>query len=280
MGKLEGKVALITGAARGQGRAHAIKLASEGADIIAIDICRQISSIQYSLASSDDLAETQKAVEALGRRIEIFEADTRNFGELEEATRAGVSALGALDIVCANAGIFPLAASPEPDTFAKRAETWRDTIDVNITGTWHTLEATIPILKEQQRGGAIVITSSTAGLKGLTIGDSNLVAYVASKHALTGMVRGYAKDLAPYWIRVNSIHPTGVHTPMIDNDVVGQRVTSQPELAGIVSNALPIDALQPEDVSEAVLFLVSDSGKFTTGTALLVDAGFNLVAPG
>jgi SDR family mycofactocin-dependent oxidoreductase len=280
MGRVEGKVALITGAARGQGRAHAIKLANEGADIIAIDICKQIGSIQYPLASSDDLDETRKAVEATGRQIKTFVADTRNFAELEEATRAGVSALGSLDIVCANAGIFPLTASAEPDAFAKRAETWRDTIDVNITGTWHTLEATIPILKEQQRGGAIVITSSTAGMKGLTMGDSNLVAYVASKHALTGMVRGYAKDLAPHWIRVNSVHPTGVHTPMIDNDVVGRRVTSQPELAGIVTNALPIDALQPQDVSEAVLYLVSDSGRFTTGSALLVDAGLNLVAPG
>jgi len=280
MGKLEGKVALITGAARGQGRAHAVKLASEGADIVAIDICKQIDSIQYSMASLDDLDDTRKAVEHTGRRIKTFAVDTRNFTELEEATREGVAALGSLDIVCANAGIFPLTASAEPDTFAKRSQTWRDTIDVNITGTWHTLEAAIPILKEQKRGGAIVITSSTAGLKGLTMGDSNLVAYVASKHALTGMVRGYAKDLAPYWIRVNSIHPTGVHTPMIDNEVVGQRVASQPELAGIVTNALPIDALQAEDVSEALLYLVSDSGKFTTGSALLVDAGLNLVAPG
>jgi SDR family mycofactocin-dependent oxidoreductase len=280
VGKVQGKVALITGAARGQGRAHAVKLASEGADIIAIDICKQISSIHYSMASLDDLDETRKAVEATGRRIETFAVDTRDFAELERATRAGVAALGSLDIVCANAGIFPLAPSPEPDTFAQRSQTWRDTIDVNITGTWHTLEATVPILKEQQRGGAIVITSSTAGLKGLTMGDSNLVAYVASKHALTGMVRGYAKDLAPHWIRVNSIHPTGVHTPMIDNEVVGQRVASQPELADIVTNALPIDALQPEDVSEALLYLVSDSGRFTTGSALLVDAGLNLVAPG
>ncbi len=280
MGQLDGKVALITGAARGQGRSHALRLAQEGADIIALDICAQVDSVNYPMSTPDDLKETVAQVEALDRRIVARQADIRDLGQLQEAVTAGVAELGRLDIVSASAGIFCIGTDPQPKDPAVREAIWRDTIDTNLGGVWHTLEATVPILKEQGRGGAIIITSSTAGLKGSTYNDLSLVAYVAAKHGLTGLMRGYAKDLAPYSIRVNSVHPTGVNTMMATNDVMVERSTQDPEFVKVMANALPVDIVDPVDISNAVLYLAADSGRYVTGVALSVDAGFNVVAGG
>lgn len=280
MGQLDGKVALVTGAARGQGRSHAIRLASEGADIIAIDICRQIDSVAYDLSKEEDLSETQRLVEKLDRRVVAKVADTRDLAQLQEAVSAGVAELGRLDIVCANAAIFCIqneAQPPDPDL---RARIWKDTLDVNLTGTWHTLEATVPILVEQGRGGAIIVISSTAGLKGSTYNDLGLTAYVAAKHGLTGVVRGYAKDLATHSIRVNSIHPTGVHTVMAENDTMAARVETDPDLLRVMANALPVDAIDPVDISNGIVYLAADSGRYITGVSLSIDAGFNVVGGG
>jgi SDR family mycofactocin-dependent oxidoreductase len=280
MGQLDGKVALITGAARGQGRSHAIRLAQEGADIIAVDICAQVDTVNYPMSTPDDLKETATLVEALDRRIVTRQADIRDLAQLREAVNAGVAELGGLDIVSANAGIFCIDVDPQPSDPARRAAVWQDTIDTNLTGTWHTLEATVPILIEQGRGGAIIITSSTAGLKGSTYNDLSLTAYTAAKHGLTGLMRGYAKDLAPYSIRVNTVHPTGVHTMMPENETMAKRIEKDPDLIKVMANALPVDAVDPLDISNAVLFLAADSGRYVTGVALSVDAGFNVVAGG
>jgi SDR family mycofactocin-dependent oxidoreductase len=281
MTELDGKVALITGAARGQGRSHAIHLAREGADIIAIDLAGQIPSVTAPLSRPEDLEQTKKEIEALGRRIVTKQADTRDFDQLEAAVTEGIAELGSgLDIVLANAGIFAIAPEAQPRDHALRAAIWKETLDVNVTGTFNTLEITAPLLAEQGRGGVIVVTSSTAGLKGYTYRDLALTAYVTSKHALTGLVRGYATDFAKYNVRVNSIHPTGVHTMGIDNAVVSQRVNDDPGLLTILQNALPIDALDVEDVSRGILYLVGEGGRYITGSALVIDAGFNLVGNG
>jgi SDR family mycofactocin-dependent oxidoreductase len=280
MGQLDGKVAFITGAARGQGRSHAIRLAQEGADIIAVDICAQIDTVNYPMSSLEDLKETARQVEALDRRIVTRQADVRDARQLKDAVAAGVAELGRLDIVCANAGIFCIDVEAQPSDPERREAIWRDTIDTNLTGVWHTLETTVPILIEQGRGGAIIITSSTAGLKGSTYNDLPLTAYVAAKHGLTGLMRGYAKDLAPYSIRVNTVHPTGVHTMMPENETMAKRIEKDPDLIKVMANALPVDAVDPVDISNAVLYLAADSGRYVTGVALSVDAGFNVVAGG
>lgn len=280
MGQLDGKVALITGAARGQGRSHAVRLAEEGADIIAVDICEQVGTVSYPMSTMEDLKETQRQVEALGQRVVARPADTRDLPKLREAAAAGVDELGRLDIVSANAGIFCIDVDPQPQDPARRAQVWKDTVDTNLTGTWHTLEATVPLLIEQGQGGAIIVTSSTAGLKGSTYNDLALTAYTAAKHGITGLMRGYAKDLAPYSIRVNTVHPTGVHTMMPENDTMAARLEKEPELLSVMANALPVDAVDPVDISNAVLYLAADSGRYVTGVTLSVDAGFNLVAGG
>jgi SDR family mycofactocin-dependent oxidoreductase len=280
MGELDGKIALITGAGRGQGRSHALHLAAAGADIIAIDVCKDVDGIPYPMSTHSDLAETQKLVEALGCRVVARQADVADAAQLEAAVAAGVEELGGLDIVIANAGVFPISQERRPADSRVRTRLWKQTLDTNITGTWNTLEATTPILVEQGRGGAVVITGSIAAAKGLTYRDVGLTAYVVSKHALTGLVRGYAKDLAEFNIRVNAVEPTGVHTMMIDNPVVGARIDDDPAMAVLFQNALPVDAIDVADVSRAVLYLVGESGRYITGSRLVIDAGHNLVATG
>ncbi len=271
MGRVEGKVAFVTGAARGQGRSHAIRLAEEGADIIAVDICAQIDSVGYPMATPDDLAQTVKEVEALDRRIVATQADVRDYTALKTAVDDGVAQLGRLDIVAANAGI----ASFEP-TDSMDEQMWQDMIDVNLTGVWHTVKAAIPHLRAAG-GGSIILTSSTAGIKGM----GNLAHYVAAKHGVVGLMRTLANELAPDMIRVNSVHPTSVSTDMIHNSVtyelfapdldhptrdqIGERFQAM--------NALPIPWVEPRDISNAVLFLASDETRYITGVTLPVDAG-------
>jgi SDR family mycofactocin-dependent oxidoreductase len=273
MGVLEGKVAFITGAARGQGRSHAVRLAQEGADIIAIDICAQPSTVSVPGATQEDLNETAHLVEELDRRIVARVADVRDVRRLDEVVREGVAELGRLDIVVANAAVWAVGAS-EPESLEDRQQVWRETLDINLSGQFNTLEATVPTLVEQDDGGAIVLTSSTAGLKSMSINSLAQTAYTAAKHGVVGLMRNYAVELAPHRIRVNTIHPTSVHTPMIENDVTTAYLEEHPDLAGLMSNLLPVDAVDPVDISNGVLFLVSDAGRYVTGVTLPVDAGF------
>ena len=266
MSGLEGKVAFITGAARGQGRAHAVKLALEGANVIAVDLCDQIASVQYPMATSDDLAATVKLVEDSGARIVAREADVRDRPALSTALQAGLDEFGRLDIVVANAGIAPMQSGEDG---------WRDAIDVNLTGVFHTVEVAIPTMVEQGNGGSIVLTSSAAGLTGIGSPDAGSIGYTAAKHGLVGLMRIYANHLAPHSIRVNSVHPAGVNTPMINNEFIrnwlGDIAAMSPQDMG---NALPVQVLEPEDIANAVAWLVSDAARYVTGITLPVDAGF------
>ena len=267
-GLLEGHVALITGAARGQGRSHAVRLAQEGADIIATDISTQIETVKYDVASSDDLSETVRLVEAEGRRIVARQADVRDFEAVQAAVDDGIAELGHVDIVCANAGIG--VQEVDSPTWKISAERWRDVIDVNLTGVWHTIKATVPAMIERDQGGSVVIINSTAGLKGQPF----FADYAASKHGCVGLMRTLAKELAPHGIRVNSIHPTGVRTPMVENEALAAFVEANPEMVATLSNMLPVDMLEPSDVTNALLWLVSDAARYVTAVALPVDAGF------
>jgi SDR family mycofactocin-dependent oxidoreductase len=275
-GRVEGKVAFITGAARGQGRSHALTLAREGADIIAIDIAKQIDSVPYPMATPDDLAETVKQVEALGRRIVAAQADMRDYDALKQALDDGVAQLGRLDIVSANAGIFSygtLAELPE--------QTWQDMIDTNLTGAWHAAKAAIPHLRAAG-GGSMILTSSTMGLMAIP----NLGHYVAAKHGVVGLMRTLALELAPDFIRVNSIHPASVDTDMVHNAAMyalfapdlpedqRTRQTLAPRFQAL--EVLPIPWVEPADISNAVLFLASDEARYITGITLPVDAGATL----
>ena len=269
-GKLEGKVAFITGAARGQGRSHAIRLAEEGADIIAVDICAQIASVAYPMATPEDLAETVKAVEALDRRIVARQADVRDEAGLRAAFAAGVAELGPVDIVLANAGIAPMTLAEE----LHRA--WQDVIDVNLTGVFNTVEIAIPSMIKRGAGGAIVLTSSTAGITGIGGPSRGGLGYTASKHGVVGLMRSYANSLAPHRIRVNSVHPTGVNTPMVVNDIMQAWLNADPSVGDAMANALPVGMIEPVDVSNAIVWLVSDDARYITGVALPVDAGFTV----
>lgn len=273
MGVLDGKVALITGGARGQGRSHAERFAEEGADVILLDICEQIPSMTYPLATREDLDETVALVEKQDRRAVAKVVDVRDGEAVKRAVDEGVAELGkGLDIVIANAGIWAVNVD-EPVSFADRNRVWRDTIDTNLTGIWNTVEATAPILIEQGRGGAYVFTCSIQGLKSAANNDLSLTAYTASKHGVVGLMRNTAKDLAPHSIRCNTVHPTGVGTPMVANEVVGAYMEKHPQLADLMANALPVGAVEPVDVSNAMLFLVSDAGRYITGITMPVDAG-------
>jgi SDR family mycofactocin-dependent oxidoreductase len=272
VGKLDGKVAFITGAARGQGRSHAVRLADEGADIIAIDVCADIDTVPFSGGTDADLAETVAAVEALGRRIIATKADVRDYDAVKSAVDTGVTELGRVDIVSANAGIVSFGMA-----HGLTEQSWADVIGINLTGVWHTAKAAIPHLIEGRRGGAIVLTSSSAGLKGFP----GAAHYVASKHGVIGLMRALALELAPHMIRVNSLHPTQVDTPMIQNEStyrmflpdVENPTREDFEPASQVTNALPIPWVTPEDISAALSFLVSDEGRYITGVTLPVDAG-------
>ncbi len=268
MGKLEGRIAFITGAARGQGRSHAIRLAQEGADIIAVDICGQIDTVPYPMSTPDDLAETVKEVEALDRRIFAQQADVRDEAALKAAFDAGVAELGPVDILLANAGIAPMSLHEEH-------QAWQDVIDVNLTGVFNAVETVIPSMIERGRGGAIVLTSSTAGNNGIGGPSRGGLGYTAAKHGVVGLMRSYANNLAPHSIRVNTVHPTGVRTPMVVNEAMGEFLAQDPSLSNAMANALPVDMVEPVDISNAIVWLVSDDARYVTGVQLPVDAGFS-----
>lgn len=271
MGRVEGKVALITGAARGQGRAHALRLAEEGADIIAVDSCVSYATVPYAGATDADLAETAKQVEDLDRRVLTHTADVRDLGRLQEIVTEGVSEFGRLDIVCANAGIASFAPAWEITE-----DVWDEMIAVNLTGVWKTLRATVPTMIEQGTGGSIILTSSIAGLQAF----ANLAHYTAAKHGVTGLMRTFAVELAAHRIRVNSVHPTVVDTDMVNNapmyklflgvDGLG-RDEAKEGLKAI--NAIPIPWVESVDISNAVLWLACDESRYVTGTTQVIDAG-------
>lgn len=277
MGRVDGKVAFITGAARSQGRSHALRLAQEGADIIAVDQCDDVESVRefYPGATVEDLNETVRQVEELDRRIVATQADVRDQAGLSQALADGIAQLGRVDIVCANAGIFTQGLAHEIDEGS-----WRDMMDVNLTGVWHTCKAAIPALIDGGRGGSIVITSSGAGFKG----TPNTAHYTSTKHAVVGLMRTLANELAPHFIRVNTVHPTSVNTIMIQNERTWrlfvpdkENPTAEDAAAGFATlNALPIPWVEPVDISNAVLFLASDEARYITGVTLPVDAGMSI----
>jgi (+)-trans-carveol dehydrogenase len=273
-GRVEGKVAFITGAARGQGRSHAVRLAQEGADIIAIDICKPISSSSEIPASiPDDLAETANLVKAQNRRIVTAEVDVRDYAGLKSVVDSGVEQLGRLDIVVANAGI-----GNGGNTLDKTSEQdWQDMIDVNLSGVWKTVKAGVPHILAGGRGGSIILTSSVGGLKAYP----HTGHYIAAKHGVVGLMRTFAVELGSQSIRVNSVHPTNVNTPMFMND--GTMKLFRPDLenpgpedlapVAQLMHVLPVGWVEPVDISNAVLFLASDEARYITGLPLTVDAG-------
>jgi SDR family mycofactocin-dependent oxidoreductase len=266
MGKLDGKVAFITGAARGQGRSHAVRLAEEGADIIAIDICRQMEVVGYPMSSPQDLAQTVKEVTATGRRIVARQADVRDYEAVRQAFDEGVAELGPVGIVLANAGIGP-------GGMASAQQQWDDVIGVNLTGVWNTGRVAIPSMIEHGQGGAIVLTSSTGGLIGPGIDHPGVLGYTAAKHGVIGLMRSWANYLAPHYIRVNAVAPTTVRTPMANGGDVAAIIQHVPELALSLTNAIPVEAVDPIDVTNAILWLVSEDARYITGTVIPVDAG-------
>jgi (+)-trans-carveol dehydrogenase len=271
-GRVAGKVAFITGAARSQGRSHAIRLAQEGADIIAVDIAGPVGSVTaYPMATEADLAETVREVEALDRRIVAHKADVRDPSALTAALDDGVAQLGKLDIVCANAGIFQTTPSLDLGRDA-----WQETIDINLTGVWNTVKAALPHLIANN-GGSIVLTSSVAGLKAIP----NAIHYGAAKHGVIGIMRTVAAEFAQQGIRANSVHPTAVDTIMVQNESVWalfdpanpHPTRESAEAIFTASNTLSVPWVEPVDISNAVLFLASDEARYITGVTLPVDAG-------
>jgi (+)-trans-carveol dehydrogenase len=272
-GRVEGKVAFITGAARGQGRAHAVRLAQEGADIIAVDICKQIDSVQIPLSTPEDLAETADLVKGHNRRIFTAEVDVRDYDALKAAVDAGVEQMGRLDIIVANAGI-----GNGGETLDKTSEgDWTDMIDVNLGGVWKSVKAGVPHILAGGRGGSIILTSSVGGLKA----DPHTGHYVAAKHGVVGLMRTFAVELGQHNIRVNSVHPTNVNTPLFMNEPTMKLFRPDLEnpgpddmkVVGQLMHTLPIGWVEPEDIANAVLFLASDEARFITGVTLPVDGG-------
>ncbi len=273
MGRVEGKVAFITGAARGMGRSHAVRLAEEGADIIAVDLMGTIEGSASAPATEAEMAETVAQVESLGRRIIASKADVRDFESLEKAVNEGVEKLGRLDIVVASAGILtiPGPADQIPE------DVYMDMININLNGVWRTAKAGMPHLRANSSGGSVILISSTAGLKGV----AGVAHYVAAKHGVVGLMRTMAIEMADNMIRVNSVHPTNTNTPMIMNEKTYKMF--RPELehptkddfapASVAFNTMPIPWVEPVDISNAVLFLASDESRFITGVTLPVDAG-------
>ena len=266
MGRVDGKVAFITGAARGQGRSHAVRLAEEGADIIAVDICENVAAAEYPMGTAEELAETAKHVETAGGRVVTFTADVRDQDALHRAATEGAAELGTIDVVVANAGICTLQPWDEVTP-----EVWREIIDINLTGVWNTCFVTAPHLIAAG-GGAMILISSTAGLKGQPF----LAPYAAAKHGVVGIMRVLTNELAEHNIRVNTVHPTGVETRLLEAmQSMDSLLQAHPDLAPVFSNALPAETLEPRDIANTILYLASDEAKYVTGVTLSVDAGAN-----
>jgi SDR family mycofactocin-dependent oxidoreductase len=271
-GRLDGKVALITGAARGQGRAHAVRLAEAGANIVAIDIAEQVASVPYDLASADDLAQTEKLVADVGRAILAVSADVRDQAALDAVVASALERFGRIDVVVANAGVISYGY-----TWELPEQQWQDVIDINLTGIFHTVKACVPAMIAAGNGGSIVLTSSVLGMRGTTGASS----YVATKHGVVGLTKSLANELGPHRIRVNSVNPSNVATDMVLNpttlglfrpDLTNPTPDDVKE-AMTAMHPFPIPWVDPVDVSNAVLFLASEAARYITGISLPVDAG-------
>jgi (+)-trans-carveol dehydrogenase len=274
MGLVDGKVALVSGAGRGQGRSHAVRLASEGADVICVDICADpLHTLSYSLSTEADLDETIRQVQDTGRRAVKAIADVRSLEQMQQAVDAGLAELGKIDIVCANAGIGTWAV-----VWEMTAEQWNEMVDINLTGVFNTVRAALPSMVERGEGGCLVLTSSTAGLRAY----QNTAHYTAAKHGVIGLMKVLTQECGPHGIRVNAVCPTTVRTPLVINDSTFKLFAPDKENPGEDDvreafeglNILPgVAWIEPSDVSDAVLFLCSDAAKYVTGVALPVDAG-------
>lgn len=265
MGRVTGKRVLITGAARGMGRSHAVRLAEEGADVILVDLCQSVDEIDYPLASREDLDETARLVEKHGRRALTYVVDVRDADALATAVADGVAELGGLEASVANAGVIT-AGTWDTTT----AEQWRTVVDINLIGSWNTCAAALPHLVE--RGGSLVNISSAAGIKGTPLHTP----YTASKHGVVGMSKALANELAAQHVRVNTVHPTGVETGMRPATLHALIAEQRPDLAPLFGNAIPIVMAEAIDISNAVLFLVSDESRYVTGLEFKVDAGVTI----
>jgi SDR family mycofactocin-dependent oxidoreductase len=272
-GRVEGKVAFVSGAARGQGRGHAVRLAQEGADIIAIDICKPVDNVVYPAATPADLAETADLVKGYDRRIVTAEVDVRDYDALKAAVDSGVAQLGRLDIIVANAGI----GNGGNKLHKIRENIWQDMIDINLSGVWKTVKAGVPHILAGERGGSIVLTGSVGAHKAL----AHTGHYIAAKHGVVGLMRAFAVELGQHRIRVNSVHPSQVNTPMTMNDVTFKLFRPDLENPGPddfapfsqMTHTLPVPWVEAVDISNAVVFLASDESRYVTGVSLPVDAG-------
>lgn len=274
MGRFDGKVALVTGGARGQGRSHAVNLAREGADIVVLDLCGQIDSVRYPMSTADDLAETVKLVEQEDRRIIGIEGDVRDYNTVTGAVQRAVAELGSLDLVVANAGI--MATTGEE---SQRMDAWHDSIGTMLTGVFYTVRASTQAMVEAARGGSVVITGSTSSFRGVAYNLDMLnpgqVGYGAAKHGVLAIMKNFAMALGPHKIRINLVAPMGVRTPMVVNEFFAGLVDDAPP--GWMANALQIGLVEPQDISAAVLWLLSDEARYVTGTAIPVDSGQLLI---
>jgi (+)-trans-carveol dehydrogenase/(-)-trans-carveol dehydrogenase len=279
--RLTGKVALVTGAARGQGRAEAVRFAEEGASLILVDLPRPIGNLPYSPSTREDLNETVKLCEDADARVHAAAVDTRDLDALAAVARAGAAELGGLDVVVANAGIYSVGRLAVPDAITGLGvlteQTWQDMLDVNLTGVYNTVRAAAPIMVDRGQGGVIVLTSSGAGL----VGGPNIGHYVAAKHGVTGLMKSLSHELGPHWIRVNSVHPGQCNTAMIHNETTYRLFRPDLEHPSLEEfrevsqriNTLPVPWVEPIDIANAVVFLASDEARYITGVALPVDAG-------
>ncbi|MBX7430834.1 mycofactocin-coupled SDR family oxidoreductase [Mycobacterium sp. Y57] len=274
-GILQDRVVFVTGAARGQGRAHAVRFAEEGAHVIAVDLCDQIDSVAYPMATRDDLDETVRLVQKTGRRIVAEPADVRDRDRLAAAVDAGVAEFGRLDFVIANAGILPAAGEQGRDITA-----FTDAVAVMLNGVYYTIDVALPALLRNPDGGAIVITSSAAGFTSVSTEFATMThgaaGYTAAKHGVIGVMRHFARSLAEKNIRVNSVHPGGVATPMVLNEAMAEFVSETPSFGEGQRPLLPGPMMEPADVSDAMVYLCGPAGRFLTGVALPVDAGQTL----
>ena len=269
--RFDGKVALVTGGARGQGRSHAVNLAKRGADVVVLDILEQIPSVEYDMSRQDDMDETVKLIEAEDRRVIPVKGDVRKWDDVENAVKAAITEFGRLDLVSANAGIMPTTGEP-----SQQLDAWHAAIDTMLTGVYYTLRAATEPMVESGRGGSIVITGSTSTFRGVAFNQKLLnpgqVGYGAAKHGVVAIMRNFAKALGQFNVRVNLVAPQGVRTPMLVNPYFGPSVRDGAP-PGWMANVLNTDLVEPQDISEAVLWLLSDQARYVTGTSIAVDSG-------
>ena len=274
MGRFEGKVAFVTGGARGQGRSHAVNLAREGADVAVLDICEQIPCVEYAMPGEEDLAATADMIRSAGRRALAIKGDVRDNACVEAAVQRTAEELGGLDLVVANAGVLPTTGEP-----AHSVDAWHAALDTMLSGVFYTVRAATSIMVRDGVAGSVVVTASTSSFRGVAYDTDTLnpgqVGYGAAKHGVLAVVQNFAMALGPRGIRVNAVAPMGVRTPMVVNEFFEKRHSAAPP--GWMANAMGVDLIEPQDVTDAVLWLLSREARYVTGSVVPVDAGLLLV---